>query len=408
MTPEPHAHTPLTIRLYLRHDPRASIAGLPASPGVLLLTGQEDAPLQIAATGNLRDFATARLHPDADLGPRADLRPLAHMLHAATVGSPLEADLLTLDLARTHLPGTYRALTDRAHCWVLRLDPDAEPPTWKRIDPREVLKAPVPPAPSTLLGPFPSKNDPVRLGELLDDAFELCRYPRELAKAPHGSACAYKDMGCPGACDGSETLTAYARRAQMAHDFAVCAHTDRDSDAHDLLEAQMRDASQAQQFEHAARLKQRLERLRDVNAPAFRALGSLESLALLGVAPSEKRGRARLILFIGGDWHPLADVDPDADDDTLTKLEDAVRSALDASGAFPVTAPAIERLSVFARHWFRPASRARTRRLTVFDLRRGLPGRTELVRAARLAGEPTDHPEQDFGETDLSGPESVR
>ncbi|MFG0306541.1 MAG: hypothetical protein ACF8Q5_10070 [Phycisphaerales bacterium JB040] len=406
MHPDRPEHPALTIRVSLHPDPVPGIESLPASPGVLLLTGEQHAALQIAATGNLRDFAASRLHPDAALGQRADLRAHARTLLAATVGSPLEADLLTLDLARHHLPTTYQALTDRSRCWVLRFDPEGDPPTWKRIDSREALKGPRPTNPRTLLGPFPAKNDPVRLGELLDDAFELCRYPRELAKAPHGSPCAYKDMGCPGACDGSETLTAYARRAEMAHAFA--AGTGQDAAPRELLTAQMHDAAQSHRFEQAARLKERLDRLDALSAPAFRALGTLERLALLAVAPSEKRGRARLIALTGGEACVLADAEPHCDHATL----DALTAPLDPDRTppepFPVTHPAIERLSVFARHWFRPASRARTRRTTVFDLRPGLPTRADLLGAIGLAAEPSDHPGADFSETDLSGPGDPR
>ena len=46
----------------------------------------------------------------------------------------------------------------------------------------------------------------------VEDAFDLCRYYNVLVEAPHGKACAYKEMGkCPAPCDGSISLEQYRR-----------------------------------------------------------------------------------------------------------------------------------------------------------------------------------------------------
>lgn len=394
-----------THRLTLDPDSPSPLDQLPAKPGVVMLQSADGHAVQISATGDTRKFCTQRLDPDAQLGPQADLRPLTRTILAATVGSALEADWLTLEFARERMPQTYRILADRWRSWFLQFDPDAEPPVWRKTDLRDTLDRADPLPPHVLLGPLSDKNAVGQLGELLDDAFELCRYPRELPKAPHGSPCAYKDMGCPAACDGSETLTAYARRAELAHDFVRLTHAGEPSEADAMIRAQMQDAAGAQRFEEAARLKQRLDRLDDFGKRAFRAAGSLERLAVLAVLPSERVGHARLLLFVAGEMVPIADVasggNADGAADSLEAILERVGQLHAEAEAFPLTRAAVERLGLVCRYWFRPESKQRQRRATFFDGRQGWPSPRDLGRAIGFAAAASEA--EEFTETDLSG-----
>jgi hypothetical protein len=405
---------PLPISLLINEETNWSV--LPASPGVAMLCGADFAStqtaVQISATGDVREFCRARLDPAAELGPRADLRPVTSVVHAAPVGSAFEADWLTLELARAHLPKTYKAIADRWRGWFLLLDPAASPPTWRKTDLRDLVdRADSPPA-SVLLGPLPDKHAVAKLGELLDDAFELCRYPRELGKAPCGSACAYKDMGCPAACDGSETLTAYVRRVELARDFAATARGEQDPTPREIITAQMNDAATAQRFEHAARMKKRLERLDDIGKPMFRNLGELGSLAVVAVLPSERSGHARVMVFAGGELEPIADVDGAAvrveGGAALGPVLGVIAARAQARAGFPLSTAAVERLGLLCQYWFKPRSKQRKRRATFFDLRRGIPEPAAMARAIATAAAPTDHPaghptdDGEISETDLS------
>ncbi|MGE3182872.1 MAG: hypothetical protein AB7N71_14670, partial [Phycisphaerae bacterium] len=72
------------------------------------------------------------------------------------------------------------------------------------------------------LGPFPARTQTQHAMEALWDIFDLCRYPEQIRKSPHGQRCAYAEMGrCAAPCDGSQPMTEYAALHQEAWDAAA-------------------------------------------------------------------------------------------------------------------------------------------------------------------------------------------
>ncbi|GJM19054.1 MAG: hypothetical protein DHS20C14_12670 [Phycisphaeraceae bacterium] len=376
-------------------------AALPARPGVVIFENEDGAAVQVASTGDVRAFVDARLGAPEEGAPatsRADLRPVTAMVRGATVGSALEGDLVCLELARERLPETYRALADRWRGWFVQLDADAPAPAWRKTDLFELVGTE---PGGSLLGPIADKDSAGRLGELLDDAFELCRFPKELALAPNGCACAYKEMGrCPAACDGSEPMDAYRARVRDAIAFA------REGPEAELVrtEAAMRDAAGRQDFEAAAKLKHRADAITGARKGSWAHAGELDGLAVLAVVPAERFGRARVILLtrLGLAW--VADVDAGAAKAAWGDLEPSVRAACDTArseGLRRLDAPWVERVGLMSRHWYKPRAKGRRRRSELFDLRRW-PDAKAVVRAMRAASaaEPGDeeHAERALGD----------
>ena len=102
-----------------------------------------------------------------------------------------------------------------------------------------------------IAGPVADKHAAARLIALLEDAFDLCRYYQILVEAPHGRACAYKEMGkCPAPCDGSISMEQYHRMIQHSVDtLADPAPAVREQ------ESRMRAAAADLHFESAAKIK---------------------------------------------------------------------------------------------------------------------------------------------------------
>lgn len=293
-----------------------AISALPARRGVVVFRSSDHQAVTIVVTADVRRLARSRLGQQApaesetadatlESAPAADLRPVTRGLDMYLAGSALEADLVFLDVARGLLPRVYRAATDRWRAWCIRLDPAAPTPTWKkvRLGELDVTER----APRTLVGPFRDKDAAGRYGEALDDLFELCRYPRELAQAPGGTPCVYKEMGrCPAACDGSEPMHVYRARAERAIDVSPEARAAGVDEANQAMQA----AAAAQQFELAARQKDRAARFGALTKPAFAHADRLDRARWLAVLPSERRGWVRLIAVAYGRWRPIADMDP--------------------------------------------------------------------------------------------------
>lgn len=353
---------------------------LPARPGVVLFETRAGGVAMVGAAGDTRAFVRARLAPSGRSG--TDLRPITARVRGTTVGSSFEADLAWLELARLHLPGTYRAATDRWRGWWVHLDADATPPVWRKTDLTDLIGKP----PSgALLGPISDKDAAGRFGELLDDLFDLCRYPRELAKAPRGQACVYQEMGkCPGACDGSEPMERYRARARSA---ARLTH-ERQALAADL-DARIARASAGLDFEEARRLQDKRAVMdRALARKAYARATTLDRLAVLAVLPGERAGWARLIAWASGAWIVLADAPAGLPRPAAADLLTRARVACDRAGGFGFTRAEVERAGLLCRELFRPSRRGRRRRSTMLDLHGATAA--QLVRAVGSASAASD------------------
>lgn len=360
------------------------LADLPAAPAVFSLEDGQSRTILLASTANLRQLARARLGPDADDAQpsrKADLRPLVRRILAMRVSSAFESDWACLQMARLHAPGSYKAMLDRWQAWFVHCDPQAPFPQWLKT----AHPGPAPAASTVFAGPLPDKHAAARYIELLQDVFDLCRYHHILVQSPHGSACAYKEMGrCPAPCDGSVSLDHYRRQIDEAIHFAS---TPLD-EWRDECERRMKSLSAERNFEAAQRIALRLQRAEAAVKPAFHYVDRIERFRLLAVMPAGRSGVARLFVIVGGWIQPWAEVPADAPADELESLLQSVLRCVE-SVDLPWSEAAVENLGLVCAHLHR---RGKTRqpgtfmrvddRLTAAALRRS------LARAAK--GQPED------------------
>ena len=289
---------------------------LPATGGVYLLTDEGDRVIQLASAGNLRRALQVRLtvhpktleppRPDAGatrvsgctlIGPptaegqpptvpsrrRADLKQIVRKIRWREAHSAFEISYEYWRLARGLLPETYLKQLGFGPAWFVHVDAEAESP---RFVAGKVLRSP----PGVDLGPFFTNADATRFVQVLEDGFDLCRYCHILEQAPQGTACAYFDMGkCPAPCDGSIPMAQYRRMIAAA---LALAGGDRQP-AYQQLEAQMSAAAGRQEYEQAGRLKQRLDRLCEIEHRSFALARPIEQFNYLIVQRGGGRTRVR-------------------------------------------------------------------------------------------------------------------
>ena len=276
---------------------------LPSAGGVYLLTDEEDRIIQLASAGNLRRSLHVRLFgpPVTEGQPqaipsrrRADLKQIVRKIRWREAHSAFEIGYEYWRLARVLMPDTYLKQLAFAPAWFVHVDREAEIP---RFVAGKVLRSP----PGVDLGPFFTNADATRFIQVLEDGFDLCRYYHILEQAPHGTACAYFDMGkCPAPCDGSIPMSQYRRMIGEALAFAgggreaVCQH----------IEVSMREAADQQEYEHAGRLKQRLDRLREIEHRSFALARPIEQFNYLIVQRGGGRTRVRPFFVRAGTITP--------------------------------------------------------------------------------------------------------
>lgn len=363
--------------------PCLSVATLfPSTRGVVEFVARDGACVLLAATGHIRDFIAQRLgqgerhgeQGDLRGSPRANLAPVTARIAAYPTGSAFESDLLLLTLARTRDAALHAKLCEQNRRALLVLDEATG--TWRAAETLGLELA----SSEHAIGPVLSVKGATSLGEALDDVFELCRYPKELALAPSGTPCAYKQMGrCPGACDGSEPLGAYHARfgqAIAAAGLGVEAWARR-------VRQEIGEASQALDFERAQLLKRGLDQIEKLPLDGLRHAGALGDFTCVCVTPAFRKGWA--LVWAAGDRGCVP----------LVAVEGAPEPGLEAlvSGwAEPLTlaGDALEAFALLTRHWFTKPAKARRRRVTVLDRRdpdwaRGLPA---AIEAAQNASDP--------------------
>jgi len=229
------------------------LARLPRGGGVVALATDNGALVQLLTAGSVRRVAASRLAPPADDAPsrRARLAGVVRQVWWQPAHSAFEAHWLYLQRARQLLGRDYAKSLGFGPVWYAALDLTADHPRWT---PSSAL----PPAGTTVAGPFTTRKRCAALIADLEDLFDLCRYHEELVRAPHGTRCAYFDMGkCPAPCDGTVSLDAYRRQLEASAAFAT-------TDGAAFIAQQ-----QAAMQRHAANLAfERAQRCRDALARA--------------------------------------------------------------------------------------------------------------------------------------------
>lgn len=322
--------------------------GAAARAAVVLLSDAAGRPILLATTADARAFLRRRL---ARGGIQADLSAITARADVWLVGSGLEADLAFLRVAREAMPETWEALTERWRAWFIHLDPDAVNPVWRKTNLGDGARES---APGRLIGPMASKDMAGKCGEAIDDLFDLCRFPRELALAPRGTACAYKEMGrCPAPCDGSESMASYRGRVGEA---LASLRIDRALLSRPFEEA-MAQAAARQDFEAAAVAKSRVDRVAALSRPALREARPLDGFRFVAVLGSGRPRWARAWWIDPWRCEPVADLDGARARESVAELE-AVVADLAARGE-PEGGLDPVLLGIVSRHLLAPAARRR-------------------------------------------------
>ncbi len=355
----------------------------PASRGVVEMLSEDGRTILIAATGNIRDFIASRLNEHNELSAKANLAPITSKIIAYPTGSAFESDWIVLERARQVDQSLYKKLNEQNRQSLLVLD--RESGSCRVEDSLTVLTTRK--VSDVVVGPAMTKKAAADLADTLIDVYELCRFPKELAQAPNGTACTYKEMGrCPAACDGSEPMHAYESRFDQAIKTAkggieLWKRTIQD---------QITQASIALEFEQAHQASRQSEQIQRLNKETLALAKETVGFACLCVSPCTRRGWAQLWVFDASGLTPLMCVEEHAlNDDTLMKL---VLTSIFQRAYTNLSTPEpqecadgwydqvwFDRFSLLARHRMIKPSKAKRRRVGIHDLRDELDCK-ELIR----------------------------
>ena len=277
-------------------DPSASLSGLPEAPAVFALCAADPAAEPyLGKTPNLRRRLMRFLR-----GPQGGVTSrrlqLAHMvdqIEYTVTGSEFESSLCLYQ-------ASLRAFGQRAQK-RLRL----RPPAFLRMSienayPRVYATAKISKtAANALFGPFPSRAAAERFADEMLNLFLLRRCIEELNPDPAFPGCVYSEMKmCLAPCYKGCSDERYQQ--ESAEVFAFL--STRGASMISRLEAERNAASEAMEFERAAAIHQRMQKVQSVAHLASDAVRPLAELTGILVQPSAEPGHVALFALRRGVW----------------------------------------------------------------------------------------------------------
>src|SRR5580658_5137258 len=283
-------------------DPRASLGGLPESPAVFALCAADPAAEPyLSKTPNLRRRLMRFLRgPQSAEGqtepPRTKRLQLAHLVDSiefTVTGSEFESSLCLYQ-------ASLRAFGDRAKK-RLRL----RPPVFLRMSvdnpyPRVYVTSKISKsAANALFGPFPSRTAAERYADEMLNLFLLRRCTEDLQPDPTFPGCVYSEMKkCLAPCYKGCSDERY--KQESADVFAFL--STRGASMLGRLEGERNAASEAMEFEQAAAIHQRMQKVQAVAHLASEAVRPLAELSGILVQPSAELGHVALFALRRGVW----------------------------------------------------------------------------------------------------------
>jgi hypothetical protein len=343
-------------------DLDAFLKRAPARWVVYLLADEADRPVQLLCVKNLRYSLKRRLGGDEEIGPsrRVNYREIVRRIHWRRVDSAFEADWLYYEVARVLFPQTYQGMVGFRPAWFVHINPDAAFPRYTKTT--DLARQT-----GSLFGPVADKHAAGKLLDLVEDAFDLCRYYHILAEAPNGRACAYKEMGkCPAPCDGSISMDQYRQLIQWSvRTLEEPAEFVREQ------ERRMQAAAAELRFETAGKIKQFAEQMKQLGKGAYRHVRPLRDFAFLSLQRGSRAGSAKVflvtpdgaveeILGIAGDTVQPGQV-------LRVALERTAERSRDSGSGVSIDLAGVERIGIVAHHLFSGKSAGVFLRLDTID-----------------------------------------
>ena len=368
-------------------DPNASLGTLPQAPAVFALCAADPAAEPyLSKTPNLRRRLQRFLRGAAQTSeaPRTRRLQLAHLvdhIEYTVTGSEFESSLCLYE-------ASLRAFGSRAQK-RLRL----RPPVFLRMSvdnayPRVYVTSKISKSAATsLFGPFPSRAAAERYADEMLNLFLLRRCTEELNPDPAFPGCVYSEMKmCLAPCYKGCTDERYQQ--ESADVFAFL--STRGASMLTRLEGERDAASEAMEFERAASIHQRMQKVQGVAHLASEAVRPLAQLSGILVQPSAEAGHVALFRLSRGVWsgpalysilgmrlanersgssslfaHPVA-LEPvpleasavPAKDLLEARLEEALSELAQASPKSVSSQTLSDHLALFTRWFYRPAARS--------------------------------------------------
>ncbi len=283
----------LSHRLEFRPENDAAVfSALPARGAVFLLRGEEGGEPYVSKTSNLRRRMLRLLGAPEGQTKRLNLRDRVRELEYSPVASDFEAGFLLYRTLRDAFPASYADRLKLRFAPLLRFIVENEYPRVAVTTRVQSLRSK-----SLYYGPFASRTAAEKYANDVLDFFKLRRCTDDLNPDPAFPGCIYSEMKmCLAPCFKGCTDEEYAAETERVRAFFESAGQSLIRE----IGAQRDAASQALEFERAAELHTRMEKMKSVAGEAAEIVRRLDRLDGVMLQPSQETDSITLFKVSAG------------------------------------------------------------------------------------------------------------
>ncbi|HEG44754.1 MAG TPA: hypothetical protein ENH94_11980 [Phycisphaerales bacterium] len=262
-------------------DLTESLSSLPTDRGVLLFADENNRPVQLLITANIRRTALARLSSkDSETrSKKTDITAITRKIFYLPCYCNFKSALKHYRIARAIYHDTYQEFAKYGRQSYAVIDPSSNWPFFS------IVSKPTASQHKKVFGPFPSRKAASVFVQALHEIFSICRMPELVDSPEKAKSCPYLQMKtCPAPCSDNITRAEYLQQVNAA----IGAASGNLAPYKDQLRRTMKSLAENMQFEQAQSAKNRLRQLETLSKNTYSWITDLSDLAILHIDRSAK------------------------------------------------------------------------------------------------------------------------
>jgi excinuclease UvrABC nuclease subunit len=258
--------------------PQDNYSALPASAGLILFSDDRGKPIQLLTAANIRNAVKNKLIEQTEKSKRTDLKNITAKIYYSACQCRFRLALQHLAAVKKIFGENYKAHITLVYPWFIKVNFADKTPFFS------ITKKPLFKTGEKFLGPFPSQKSTTDFIKAIQDAFKLCKRPDIANNSELAKSCPYLQMdSCCGLCAGAISADEYLQITKDA--FAAGANP---SGEMENLQRQMAESAKKLNFEQAAELKKKIEKLSILKKQTYKWTSDLEKFKIVHTDKSAK------------------------------------------------------------------------------------------------------------------------
>jgi excinuclease UvrABC nuclease subunit len=256
------------------------IQNLPGTAGFVLFTDSQNRPITLLTAANIKRTAKVKLAEKIDKNKRADLKSITSKIYYTPCRCKFRLAIKYYDAVRKVFGAEYKEHIKLVLPWFITIDFNEKIPSFS------ITKKPTFKNADEIIGPIGGQRAATAFLKAIEDAFRLCKRSDIVNNPALAKSCPYLQMdACAGVCGGKISSEDYKSLLKEAFEAAK-----RPAEAIEKFQIQMQTASKELDFEMAAALKKKIEKLSALKKQTYKWTGDLKKLKIVHI---DKAGKIR-------------------------------------------------------------------------------------------------------------------